>query len=623
MGAGCWAWLLVGVLALGWGCRAPVGMERQGLLRVHRRHAGEFLAGRLGEEGRGVLERRGLRDAYEADPEGTLRRLHALVVADGGTDECHALAELCFAHAVRLSRSPRAGDARRAPGWHLASAAYAWFFVMGDGAAPEASPIDGRVRDACDIYNAAVGLSFRVRAGTNVVVDVVEGPRIAGVGIVRVAGQPLASQWTGEAFGMFLPAAEFEVRGLRVRDRVSGMGTPLIGVGMPEAEVGRLARRAPATLFLRFGGRLREWERDGLVATAELYSSHEVAEVEVAGRRIPLEADFTAPMAHGLMDPGMWTMGLVQLLTGKERVRSNIYLTEPYRRGKIPVVFVHGTASSPAFWAEMWNTLRSDRRIRERFQFWNFVYNSGNPVGHSAEAFRRQIERKLGQLDPSGHDPALRQMVLVGHSQGGLLAGLMVKDTGDSLWRAVSARDFGELAVPALELEEVRRRYFFTALPAVRRVVFISTPHRGSRLATSWVRSVGIRVIRLPAEVMHASARLLALKEPLGLRPGHERRVPSSLDDMSPDNPWILALAGIPPAPGVSAHSIVAVRGRGSPPAGGDGVVAYGSAHLDYARSEFVVRSGHSCQRRSEVIEEVRRILLEHDKEAAGDAKTP
>ena len=34
----------------------------------------------------------------------------------------------------------------------------------------------------------------------------------------------------------------------------------------------------------------------------------------------------------------------------------------------------------------------------------------------------------MQELDPEGNDPALRRMVLIGHSQGGLLAQLMVTD---------------------------------------------------------------------------------------------------------------------------------------------------------------------------------------------------
>jgi hypothetical protein len=40
--------------------------------------------------------------------------------------------------------------------------------------------------------------------------------------------------------------------------------------------------------------------------------------------------------------------------------------------------------------------------------------------------------------------------------------------------------------------------------------------------------------------------------------------------------------------------------------------VTYQSAHIDGVASELVVRWNHSCQGQPEVIEEIRRILLEH-----------
>ncbi len=47
-------------------------------------------------------------------------------------------------------------------------------------------------------------------------------------------------------------------------------------------------------------------------------------------------------------------------------------------------------------------------------------------------------------------------------------------------------------------------------------------------------------------------------------------------------------------------------------------MVKYTSAHVDYAESEFIVRSDHSCQGNPLTIEEVRRILLEN----LGEAKS-
>jgi len=82
---------------------------------------------------------------------------------------------------------------------------------------------------------------------------------------------------------------------------------------------------------------------------------------------------------------------------------------------------------------------------------------------------------------------------------------------------------------------------------------------------------------------------------------------------MSPKNPTLLAVADIPVAPQIKAHSIIPVLGKGDPKAGGrDGVVAYSSAHVDHVESEFIVRSPHACLNDPATIEEVRRILYEH-----------
>jgi triacylglycerol esterase/lipase EstA (alpha/beta hydrolase family) len=70
----------------------------------------------------------------------------------------------------------------------------------------------------------------------------------------------------------------------------------------------------------------------------------------------------------------------------------------------------------------MINDLQSDPVIRENFQFWSFSYATGNPTAFSPYQLRQAIEGAVHKLDPHGEDPALQQIVLIGHSQGGLLA---------------------------------------------------------------------------------------------------------------------------------------------------------------------------------------------------------
>jgi len=409
------------------------------------------------------------------------------------------------------------------------------------------------------------------------------------------------------------------VRGLTVRDRQSGLGAPLIVVGK-QLEARRFPRRFPATLFLRVTGDTHPWSAGRLTASLELFSSYESGTVEVAGQTVPLEGDLTAPLAWGLNDSQIWKLGAQQFFSAEERIKCDIYFTQPYEPGRVPVVFVHGTFSSPVWWAEMWNTLHADPALRERCQFWNFGYNSGNPISHSAASLRAALLHKVEQLDPEGKDPALRRMVVIGHSQGGLLAKLTVTDTGDALWKLASSRDLDELDVTP-EVRAARRgNFFFTRLPCVERVVFISTPHRGSYFATSLVRKLARMFMTLPETAVNAPVDLLQVRQQLDFPKEVRHAVPSSLDGMSTKNPWLLALADLPPAPGVTAHSIVAIKGEDEPPKGSDGVVKYVSAHVPYVDSECVVRSGHSCQDKPTTIEEVRRILIEHVKPGSAPA---
>ncbi|HYB40848.1 MAG TPA: hypothetical protein VEL75_03700, partial [Candidatus Methylomirabilis sp.] len=82
---------------------------------------------------------------------------------------------------------------------------------------------------------------------------------------------------------------------------------------------------------------------------------------------------------------------------------------------------------------------------------------------------------------------------------------------------------------------------------------------------------------------------------------------------MRPGSPFLQALWRSPIAPGISAHSIIAVRGAGAGDDATDGVVTFPNARIPDAQSELVIPfSGHSVQGHPLTVEEVRRILLEH-----------
>jgi len=182
-------------------------------------------------------------------------------------------------------------------------------------------------------------------------------------------------------------------------------------------------------------------------------------------------------------------------------------------------------------------------------------------------------------------------------------------ETGDVLWRNVSDRPIDALPVKPETRALLRESLFIDPLPFVRRLVFIATPHRGSFQARLWVTNVLARLVTMPRDIATLGAQLVTLRRENAIF-ARVRRVPTSVDNMSPSNPFVRTLAAIPVVPGVATHSIIAVKGNGPPEQGNDGVVAYTSAHVDGVQSELVVRSSHSVQGNPHAIEEVRRILL-------------
>jgi len=203
-------------------------------------------------------------------------------------------------------------------------------------------------------------------------------------------------------------------------------------------------------------------------------------------------------------------------------------------------------------------------------------------------------------------------MVVVGHSQGGLLTKTMVVESGDAFWRAVSRKPLDELKVSDSTRDFLRRTLFVHPVPYVRRVIFVATPHHGSYVAGSWIAQQVAKLVRAPVDVTRVVTEAVTLNRD-ALAVEGVRGAPTAVDNMTPGNRFVKTLVQLPIVPGVKAHSIIPVKG-GLPPQGqNDGVVEYDSAHIDGVESEVVVvHQSHSCQANPHTIAEVRRILLEH-----------
>lgn len=593
-------------------CRSPIGTERASTRQTYRQiHANAVSASHPSRETQIVLRRFDQETTFAEEPAVALRFLHRKAEEHTERSLLFALAELSYLageRALRHSPPPGSPEARD---YHLAAAVYAYLFLLGDAAEPVPEAFDPRFRIASDLYSCGLGGALAGWEDDPARVALSAGWRRLPVGQIDLVVIEPSPPWDRRQWRRLLMADRLTVRGLSVRNRQPGLGAPLVAVGRPAGEK-PLFRTAPLTVFLRVHGTLRDLGRGVARGSLELYSPYDTTTVTVDGRVVPLETDTTVPLAYALNQEFIWRVGRLQFLSPQERIPGGVHLGEPYRPGRIPVVFVHGTFSSPVKWAEMVNTLGADFLLRQRYQFWTYIYNTGNPVGYSALRFREALEAQVHALDPDGRDPALRQMIVIGHSQGGLLTKLTATDTGDRLWRTFSADRLEDVQPDEERQADLRRYLFFEALPFVKRVVFISTPHRGSYRANNLARRLARLLVRLPNAVLNLRREQAPIESRGPIPEEIRQRSPTSIDSMSPDNPWLQALAEIPLAPSVKGHSIIPVRGSGDARRGRDGLVDYSSAHVDYVESELVVRGRHSCLDLPATIEEVRRILYEH-----------
>jgi triacylglycerol esterase/lipase EstA (alpha/beta hydrolase family) len=261
----------------------------------------------------------------------------------------------------------------------------------------------------------------------------------------------------------------------------------------------------------------------------------------------------------------------------------------------------------------MLNRFWSDPVVRRNYQVWVFNYPSGYPVPYSAVLLRRQ----LNTLDKAF--PNHRPIVLVGHSMGGILSQLMITDSrGDKVWRYFFGTLPSQTRLSSESKALLREALIFKPQRDVGRVIFISTPHRGSMIAQGPIGRIASSMIRKSAEFVRLGPEILqasVVQEDPGVM--KLKRMPNSIDTLSPNDPFVKIVNTLPLAKSVPYHSIIGDRGRGDTPNSSDGVVSYWSSHVGGAKSEKIVPSDHGANQNPEGIAEVIRILKEHTENKA------
>lgn len=594
------------------GCATPVGVKRVGEQAAHRELNANILStGKPSDFSTQILERTSLAERYKREPQTVLAELYSGLGKPDERSRLFALSELSFAYAEESGNQS----------YYLASAAYAYAFLFPSKLADAPGPYDPRLRLAVDLYNRSIALGLATKDRNQV--DLAERQLTLPFGSLDLRVDPEGFTYGGNHLTKFVSLMDLEVRGLRNTYRRAGIGAALSAQveplpGTPASRWLPPNAKVPMTAFVRFDDPRRAMSHGRLHGTVELYDDDRTSVVHVGSYTVPLESDPSAALAYRLEGAPVWDFELAGFRSGDFSLPgfsnsdnfSGLFMLHPYHPNMIPVVFVHGTASSPARWAEMANELLGEAAIASRYQLWFFIYNSGNPIVLSAMRLRESLQAVRKDVDPDGKDSALDRMVVIGHSQGGLLTKMTVVDSGNRFWTNVTKVSFAQAQLDPETRDLLARAMFVKPLPFVREVIFIATPHRGSFLASNPIVKFGNKFINLPGGLAKTAVQLTKLREAGML--GAPVVIPTALDNMDASNPFTKTLAELPIAPGVHAHSIIPVNDSGAGSRGNDGVVEYKSAHIDGVESELVVHSGHSTQAIPETIEEVRRILYEH-----------
>jgi len=385
----------------------------------------------------------------------------------------------------------------------------------------------------------------------------------------------------------------------KTRSRVSGIGAPLVAVGREENPQFRQQYKlrrvyAPATAVIQFSGQK---------ADLKFVDPFQAERVAVGKRNFPLAVDLSAPTAMLIARERPERLGFARVMDPQKYAdTARLTRLQQFDPARIPVIFVHGLQETGASWAPMINSLQDDPWIRKHYQFWVYGYPSGYPYPYSAALFRQDldgIERAF---------PKHKRIVLIGHSMGGMICRLMVTDAGDKIWRDYFATSPAKTQLASDTRKLLEEALVFNHRPDVESAIFISTPHRGSKLASGWIGRIGASLVRTPQlfTSIYASTKPLLVADPAA-RPLN--RMPNSVDTLEPNDRFVEAVNKIPITPGIPYHSIMGDRGRADTPNSSDGIVPYWSSHLDGAKSELIVNSGHDAQYNPQAIREVERIL--------------
>ncbi|MBT8045016.1 MAG: hypothetical protein KJO79_08700 [Verrucomicrobiae bacterium] len=411
-----------------------------------------------------------------------------------------------------------------------------------------------------------------------------------------------------------IPVDCLKAKGWRTIVRQVGVGAPIVIrrgkdriEGLDRTLATPIGQSYAATAIIEFS--------KGTRPRLRLYDPSARSMIFFWGKNRPLAYNLTMPLAVSLEEGSpAWKDVMLKwfgVFMPMEFVKEmKLYTTTPFDSNKVPLVLVHGLKADPSIWHNVMNELNADPVIREKYHIFAFYYPTGLPFRIPSAALKREINRLYGYYAQAGHRRVAKQMVIVGHSLGGLLTSVQIRNIDKNLMSRIFSSPVDENKLNPAAIKDYRYLINGPRPDFVKRVIFISTPHRGSRNAD-------IYPIRLLSNLIKIPQNLLFLKVPetsaaltdFGRSLFGPEKKENSLSLLQSRSATLKILSDSPIYKNIPYHSIIGDRGRGNTPDSTDGVVDYKSSHLDGAQSELIVPSGHDAYEHPLAIREMIRIL--------------
>ncbi|HEP1386770.1 MULTISPECIES: triacylglycerol lipase [unclassified Acinetobacter] len=345
----------------------------------------------------------------------------------------------------------------------------------------------------------------------------------------------------------------------------------------------------------------------------KIYDPYNIAKVNIAGKDYSLAANFSAPYGLWLSENNLSLTAYLSLIDYKQKVTMpQLYMLEPYNPNKKVIVLIHGLASSPQAWITLTNDIMGDTTLRENYQVWQVFYSTNMPILESRFQVYALLKQTFATLNPQ--DSAAKNAVLIGHSMGGIISRLLMSNA-DISQEALPMMNSHELA-RMKEHPAVGERLKMTPIPNFDRVIFLATPHHGTRYADRWFTLTARKIIRLPSKFLTTLTDTLN-SDDTNLRDFvkilNVNTLQNGPSDLSTKSEFMQLTTNIPLKEGLAFHSIIGnITKSDDPSVITDGVVPYTSAHLEGAISEKIFRGGHSIQEEPETVLELRHLLRQH-----------